>query len=147
MTKIDDLKQVFQVNFFGQIMMTQKISRYIAKNGGGRIINIASNAGLRADRGTLAYGASKAAMIHATKIMAAEYALNNIAVNAIAPSIIDTEMALEMDPKATQKILDLTKIGRLVAVEEVVKIVVFLAKEAPMALTGEVFKVDGCMSL
>ncbi len=147
MTKMDDLRQVFQVNFFGQIMMTQKISRYIAKNGGGRIVNIASNAGLRADKGTLAYGSSKAAMIHATRIMAAEYAVNNIAVNAVAPSVIETDMASEMDPKVTQKILNLTNIDRLVAVEEVVKIVVFLVGEAPLALTGEVLKVDGCMSL
>lgn len=146
MTKIEDLRQVFQVNFFGQIMMTQKISRYIAKNGGGRIVNIASSAGIRADKGTLAYGTSKAAMVHATKIMAAEYALNKIAVNAVAPSITETDMALKMDPKATQKILNLTNIDRLVAVEEVVKVVVFLVGEAPLALTGEVLKVDGCIS-
>ena len=147
MTKMEDLKQAFQVNFFGQIMMTQKISRYIAKNGGGRIVNIASNAGIRADKGTLAYGTSKAALIHATRIMAAEYALNSIAVNAIAPSITETDMALEMDPKATKKMLELTNVGRLVAVEEVVRVVMFLAMEAPLAMTGEVLKIDGCQSL
>tara|TARA_R110001592_G_scaffold211547_1_gene463407 strand:- start:1412 stop:2146 length:735 start_codon:yes stop_codon:yes gene_type:complete len=147
MTRIDDLKKVFQVNFFGQIMLTQKVSRYIARNGGGRIINIASHSGLRADRGTLAYGSSKAALIHATKIMAAEYAVDGISVNAIAPSITDTNMALDMDPKVVQKILNQTAIGRKVQVEEIVSVVVFLVKHAPLALTGEVLKVDGCISL
>lgn len=147
MTKMEDLRRVFQINFFGQVMLTQKVSRYIAKNGGGRIVNIASNAGLRADKGTLAYGTSKAALIHATRIMAAEYASNKIAVNAIAPSLTATEMVLKMDPKVTDKILDVTAIGRIVAVDEIVRIVSFLLQDAPLALTGEVMRVDGCMSL
>lgn len=146
MTKMEDLKRVFQINFFGQIMLTQKVSRYIAKNGGGRIVNIASNAGLRADRGTLGYGTSKAALIHATRIMAAEYAANNIAVNAVAPSVVDTGMGSEMDEKSTQRILDSTSIGRKIKASEVVQVVMFLLTSAPLALTGEIVKVDGGMA-
>ena len=110
-------------------------------------MNIASNAGLRADKGTLAYGSSKAALIHATRIMAAEYAPNKIAVNAIAPSVTATDMALEMDPKISEKILEMTAINRMIGVDEIVSVVAFLLREAPLAMTGEVMKIDGCMSL
>ena len=147
MTKMRDLKEVFQVNYFGQLMLTQTVSRYMQRNGGGRIINIASHAGIRADRGTLAYATSKAALIHATRIMSAEYASSSIAVNAIAPSVVASDMADQMDKTALKRLLDMTNTGKLVEVEEVVSVVKFLLREAPLSFTGEVLKVDGSVSL
>ncbi len=147
MTKIDDLRRVFQVNYFGPIMLTQRVSRYMARNGGGRIVNIVSTAGIRTDQGTLSYGGSKAALIHATGVMAAEYAPQNIQVNAVAPSLTDTVMADQMDAKAKSRLLELTRIGRMIKVEEVVDMVMFLIGDAPASLSGEVIRLDGCMAL
>lgn len=146
MTKMDELRHVFQVNYFGQIALTQRISRYIARNGGGRIVNVASNAGLRADRGTMSYGGSKAALIHTTQVMAAEYARDKIAVNAIAPSIVETDMAEQMDAKASQAILEMTNLGRMIKTSEVAELVRYLASESPISMTGEVIRLDGSMS-
>lgn len=146
MTKVDDLRRVFQVNFFGTLQITQHLSRLIARNGGGRIVNMASNAGVRADRGTLAYGCSKAALIHATRILAVELAAQHIAVNAVAPSVVDTPMRDQMDKRALDRILEMTATGQLVTVDEVVRVVLFLACDAPLALTGEILSIDGGMS-
>lgn len=147
MTRMQDLRKVFQVNFFGQIMLTQRASRYMERNGGGRIVNVASHAGIRADRGTLAYSSSKAALIQATRIMAAEYASNGIAVNAVAPSVVASEMAGKMSESALQQLVGMTNTGRLVEISEVVSVVKFLLSEAPLSLTGEVLRIDGSISL
>lgn len=146
MTKTQDLRRVLQVNFIGALQMIQRLSRLMARNGGGRIINMASNAGIRSDRGTLAYGCSKAALIHATRILAVELAAQHIAVNAVAPSVVDTPMKDQMDKRALDRILEMTATGQLVTVDEVVRVVLFLACDAPLSLTGEILSIDGGMS-
>ena len=87
MTSMQNLKQLFEINFFSQILFTQGISRYMSRFKTGSIINIASTAGLIGDAGTISYGSSKAALMFATKTMANELGVMNIRVNAIAPSI------------------------------------------------------------
>ena len=72
MTSLNDLKQVFEINFFSQILFTQGISRYMSRFKAGSIINIASTAGLIGDAGTTSYGSSKAALMFATRTMATE---------------------------------------------------------------------------
>lgn len=147
MTKVSDLRQVFQINFTGPVQLIQRLSRSMARSGGGRIVNLASQAGLRADRGTLAYGCSKAALIHASRILAVELAAQRIAVNAVAPSVVDTPMARQMDVRARESILGMTATGRLVTVDDVVRVVLFLLRDAPLSLTGEVLSIDGGLSL
>ena len=92
MTSVRDWKQLFEINFFSQILFTQGISRYMSRFKTGSIINIASTAGLIGDAGTTIYGSSKAAWMYATKTMATELGVRNIRVNALAPSITKTDM-------------------------------------------------------
>ncbi len=72
MTSIKELRKIFEINFFSQILFTQGITRYMSRFRSGSVINIASTAGLIGDVGMTSYGSSKAAFIFATKTMAAE---------------------------------------------------------------------------
>ena len=100
MTRVEDMKRVFDINYFHQILLTQYVAKKMVRAKAGAIVNIASTAGILADAGTLAYGGSKAALIHATGVLATELGPFGIRVNAIAPSVVQTPMAAEMDEAA-----------------------------------------------
>ncbi len=92
MTSIDKLREVFEVNLFGQVLIMQLVSRTMMKQGSGCIINMCSVGGIEAMPGYLAYGSSKASMIWITRSLSKELGPYNIRVNGIAPGLIDTEM-------------------------------------------------------
>jgi len=143
MTSLKDLKQVFEINFFSQILFTQGVSRYMSRFKTGSIINIASTAGLIGDAGMTSYGSSKAALIFATKTMATELGEMNIRVNAIAPSIIKTDMFDQMDEKARNKLIDASALKRPAEAVEVANVALFLASDLSSFITGQVLRVDG----
>ena len=92
MVTMDQMKMVFQINYFSQILFSQYMIKLMLKNGSGSIINTSSISALDGNSGQLVYASSKAAIIAATKTMSAEFAPKGIRVNAIAPGIIDTAM-------------------------------------------------------
>ena len=143
MTSLQDLKQIFEINFFSQILFTQGISRYMSRFKTGSIINIASTAGLIGDAGTTSYGSSKAALIFATKTMATELGVKNIRVNAIAPSITKTDMFDQMDEKARNKLIESSALKRPAEAVEVANVALFLASNLSSFITGQVLRVDG----
>jgi len=143
MTSLPDLKQVFEINFFSQILFTQGISRYMSRFKTGSIINIASTAGLIGDAGMTSYGSSKAALIFATKTMATELGVNNIRVNAIAPSITKTDMFDEMEEKARSKLIESSALKRPAEAAEIANVALFLASDLSSYITGQVLRVDG----
>ena len=103
MTSINALRKIFEVNFFSQIKITQLLIRLLKKSKNASIINIGSVSGLSAERGTLTYGSSKAAFMFATKVMAKEFSIYKIRVNAIAPAVTETDMLKKMDQNAKKK--------------------------------------------
>jgi len=143
MTSLKDLKQVFEINFFSQILFTQGISRYMTRFKTGSIINIASTAGLIGDAGMTSYGSSKAALMFATKTMATELGEMNIRVNAIAPSITKTDMFDQMEEKARSKLIDASALKRPAEAVEVANVALFLASDLSSYVTGQVLRVDG----
>lgn len=143
MTKMQDASEVMKINFFSQILFSQNISRYMAKRKSGSIINVGSTAGLIGDIGTISYGASKAALMYATKTMAAELGRQNIRVNAIAPNITKTDMFDQMDEKARAKAIESTALGRAAEVNEIANVVLFLASDLASYVTAQVIRVDG----
>jgi len=143
MASIKDMKQVFEVNFFSQILFTQGISRYMSRFRSGSIINIASTAGIIADAGTIIYGASKAALILATKTMSVELGDMNIRVNAIAPSITKTDMYDQMEEKARSRLVESSALKRPAEAIEVANVALFLASDLSSYITGQVLRVDG----
>ncbi len=142
MTRIEDMKRVFDVNYFNQIVLTQYLAKKMVRAKAGSIVNIASTAGLRADAGTLAYGGSKAALIHATGVMATELGPFGIRVNAIAPSVVQTPMAAEMDDTSKAALDARSALPGTVEASNVADLVEFLVSDASAKMTGQVIRLD-----
>lgn len=143
MTRVDDVRRVFEVNYFAQVALTQLLLRRIAKSGSGSIVNMASIAGLDAKAGNTAYGASKAALIAFTKTLAAEMGASGVRVNAVAPGLTDTDMASAMERRAGERMVSDSAMHRLATPREIANVVVFLASDGAAFINGQVIRVDG----
>lgn len=145
MTTIDKMKQVFEVDFFAQMLITQLVTKVMVKQRSGSVINISSVAGIDGNRGQIAYSAAKAAFIGATKTLAIELAESGIRVNAIAPGVIKTAMTAELTQGDYQKLVSSSSLKRAGLPEEVAKALLFLVSDMSSYVTGQVLRVDGGM--
>lgn len=145
MTPISRIKEVFEINFFAQLVIIQTISRLMMRQKSGSIINLASVTALDSYPGYTAYGSSKAALICATKTLSCELAPYNIRINAIAPGLTDTDMANQMEQKARQEIIDNSTMKRMASSGEVANMALFLASDLSSFVNGQVLRVDGGM--
>ena len=146
MTPVDKMKEVFEINFFSQMLITQYIARVMTRQKSGSIINMSSSAAIEGNEGRTAYASSKAAMICSTKIMAKELAEYNIRVNAIAPGLTNTDMMIESTPEdALENTLQRTCMKRAGKPEEIASAALFLASDLSSYMTGQVLRVDGGM--
>jgi len=143
MTLLKDLKKVFQVNFFSQIYIIQKLLKLLKKSNTPSIINICSIAGLLNHRGTMAYGSSKAALIFATKVMANEFSLYNIRVNAIAPSAVNIGMYKRMDKNSKKLLLKDSFLKKPISVEQIANKILYLASEKSLKDNGKIIIMNG----
>lgn len=142
-----DWKDVIEINLSGLFYCCQAVAPHMIERQSGRIINIASMSGLIANRpqAQASYNASKAAVIHLTKSLAAEWAPHNIRVNAIAPGYMDTPMARPFfeDPEYGGRWIDAIPLRRPGRPEELAPIAILLASEASSYMTGATVVVDG----
>ena len=92
MTSEKQLQEMFQVNYFSQIYLTQIISRGMAKNKKGNIIFVSSTSAINADYGRFAYSSSKAAILSSAKTLSKELSGYNIRVNSVSPGLTDTDL-------------------------------------------------------
>lgn len=143
LTKSEDLHRVFQVNFFSQIAFTNGLLGALKKAKGAAIVNMTSIAGLDGGIGVATYGSSKAAVALTTKVQAQEFAPFKIRVNAVAPGMVNTDMAVNMGEKAIENTTNKTVLKRLARSEEVAQLVIFLASEDASYITGQIIRVDG----
>jgi len=118
------------------------------EKGGGKIINVASVAGITPDILPV-YSISKAAVIMATKVMAQQWAIHNIRVNAIAPGLTKTRFseALWKNQDILNIAMSRTPLGRPAEPEEMVGAVIYLASDASSYVTGQVLAIDGGMTI
>jgi len=145
MTSMQQLKDVFQINFFAQVLITQTISKLMMRQKSGTIVNMGSIAGLENFAGYTAYGSSKAAMMFFTRTLARELAPYNIRVNAVAPGLTDTGMASQMEDKAWKEMVGRSDFNRLGKPEEIANLVVWLASNKASFITGQIYRADGGM--
>lgn len=143
MTPIAKLKEVFQINYFSQILMMQQVSKLMMRQKSGVIINMASVGGIETNTGYLAYGSSKAALIWATRCVSKELAPYGIRVNAVAPGLTKTEMGLYKSEEELNKTIGQTALKRMADVSEITNAILFLASEKASFITGHILSVDG----
>lgn len=139
------IESMFGTNTFGTLYCAQYASRLIARSGGGAIINISSIMGRTGNAGQAVYSGSKAAVIGITQSLAKELAPQAIRVNAIAPGLIDTDIARAISPEKRAERLASIKMGRIGSPEEVASVALFLASDMASYVTGQVIGVDGGM--
>jgi NAD(P)-dependent dehydrogenase (short-subunit alcohol dehydrogenase family) len=144
-----DFDLTLDVNLKGTFFLTQAVAKLMMKQGGGRIINISSQAGSVVLKGEAIYCMSKAAINHLTRCLAHEWAPYQINVNSVAPTFIHTdgtEPALS-DPKFRAQVLSHIPLGRIGDTSDVTGAVVFLASPAAALITGANLLVDGGWSV
>ncbi len=143
-TTFEEWSRVLDVNLSGPFLCTQACAPVMLRNGGGAVVNVASISGMRASTLRVAYGTSKAGLIHLTKQQAAELGNVGIRVNAVSPGPVDTAMAKEVhtaDIRAGYH--DAIPLNRYGTEEEIAAAVVFLCSDAASYINGQTLAVDG----
>ena len=142
--KDDDWDRVLETNLKGAFLMTRAASKAMVRaKSGGRILNIASTAGAMGNAGQANYSAAKAGLIGLTKATARELAHWGILVNAVAPGLIETDMAAALPTDARDALLAQVPLKRIGTAREVAEMVGFLAGDGAAYVTGQVFHVNG----
>lgn len=138
-------QKTLDVNLVGYFRMVKACVGSMRSRGGGKIINLASVAGLRPLMGMGLYGVTKAGVLMLTRVLAAELAADNIQVNAIAPGFVKTKFTRVLwdTPQLYAAILKTIPQGRMAEPDELVGIALYLASDASSFNTGSVFVVDG----
>jgi len=137
--------KILDVNLKGYFHMIKACAESMCQRGGGKIVNVASVAGLRYQQGMGIYGISKAGVLMLTRTLSVELAADNIQVNAIAPGFIQTQFSrvLWETPEIHQKVVGQIPQGRIGQPEEVTGLALYLASSASDFTSGAVMLVDG----
>ena len=143
----EDFDAVMDTNLKGTFHTIRHMSRYFLKQKSGKIINMSSVSGILGNAGQANYSASKAGVIGLTKSVARELASRRINVNAIAPGFIATDMTDAMTEEAKEKIAESIPFKRIGQPEEIAEMALFLASDKSDYITGQVFAVDGGMTI
>jgi NAD(P)-dependent dehydrogenase (short-subunit alcohol dehydrogenase family) len=141
-TSLADWENVLRINLTGSFLTAQAAARQMVKQGGGRIIQLGSISGQRGNMGGIAYGASKAAVMHICKVLAVELSGQGIMVNAIAPGPIETGISRH-GPTRRQGYLDRIPTHCYGNVEAVANAALYLASDECDWVTGHILNVDG----
>jgi meso-butanediol dehydrogenase/(S,S)-butanediol dehydrogenase/diacetyl reductase len=143
-TTFEEWERVIAVNLSGPFLCTQICAPVMLKSGGGSIVNITSISGLRASTLRVAYGTSKAGLMHLTKQQAVELGNIGIRVNAVAPGPVETAMAKQVHSAAIRAdYRDAIPLARYGTEKEIADAVFFLCSPAASYINGQTLAVDG----
>jgi NAD(P)-dependent dehydrogenase (short-subunit alcohol dehydrogenase family) len=137
---------VMNINLRAMFFVSQAAGKHmIGRGGGGKIINLSSQAGSVALPLRAAYCSSKGAVNQLTRTLALEWAKHRILVNAVAPSFVETPLTAKMleDEDFKKYVLDSIPLGRMVKAEEIASAALFLASDFASMITGHILAVDG----
>ena len=141
--KDNEWDDVISTNLTGVFNLTKIFIKNMIKNREGRIVNISSISGLMGNPGQVNYSSSKAALNGFTKSLAKEVGSRNMTVNNVAPGFIDTDMTSFLQDEAKEEIINSIPLQRLGNVDDVSKLVYFLASNKASYITGQTISVDG----
>jgi 3-oxoacyl-[acyl-carrier protein] reductase len=141
--KDEEWNRAVGVNLSGTFHCTRAALRPMVRARRGRIVNIASVAGLMGNSGQAAYAAAKAGVIGFTKATAREVASRGITVNAVAPGLVESDMSGHLPGDRLSEYLKLIPVGRLGKAEEVAELVGFLVGPGAGYITGQVIGING----
>ena len=138
---------VINVNLRSVFLLTRAISRHMVRARYGRIINLASVAGMMGNAGQANYAASKAGVIGFTKTVAKELGRRNITANAVAPGFIDTDMTRVLPDKVKEDVKQIIACRKMGTPEDIAAAVTYLASPSAGYVTGHVLVVDGGLNM
>lgn len=142
-----EFDEVIQTNLRSVFVACRAALRPMMRGKWGRIINLASVAGLVGNAGQCNYAAAKAGIIGFTKALAKEMASKGITANALAPGFIETDMTGTLPQQVKDAVLQITPAGRFGSAEEIAAAAAYLASDAAGYVTGQVLTVDGGMTM
>ncbi|CAN5351005.1 SDR family NAD(P)-dependent oxidoreductase [soil metagenome] len=142
-TDSKDVRQVFEVNYFGSYFTSKNVLPYMLKQNYGRVLHIASIAGKEGNAGMLAYSCSKAAVIGMAKVQGKEYAETGITINALAPAVIRTPMVDDMPEEQVKYMTEKIPAKRCGTLEEVANLVAYIVSPMNSFTTGFTFDLSG----
>lgn len=145
LTKIEKIREVFEINFFSQLLIIQQLLKLLKKSQNPSILNISSVLSFMSKRGSISYGGSKSALNYITKILANELSNYNIRVNAIAPSVINNKMGNLMDNKSKDELINNSFQKNYILMSDVVEMIKFLLSKKSKSINGQIFRIDGGM--
>lgn len=143
----EEWNAVIDTNLTGCFNITRNLIGYFLKNKRGCIVNITSVSGQMGIAGQTNYCASKAGIIGFTRALAKESARAGIPVNCVAPGFIDTEMTKAMPEKHLEELKNIIPMRRMGIAREVADLVAFLASDKAKYITGQVFSIDGGLTI
>jgi 3-oxoacyl-[acyl-carrier protein] reductase len=143
---LEDWTSIQATNLTGPFLCSRRAVEMMLRQGGGKIVNLASASAGVGGRGQTNYAASKGGLVAFSRASAVELARKGIRINAVLPGIIETDMSLPVRQRAADKLLERIPVRRFGRADEVANLVAFLASDASDYIVGQAIAVDGGLS-
>jgi len=142
-TTLDQWNAMIAVNLTGVFNVSRAVVPSMAERRWGRVVNLSSISGAVGFWGQANYSAAKAGVIGFTKVLARETAAKGVTVNAVAPGIVETEMAVQIAPEVRAEYLKQIPAGRFAQPSEIAEVIAFLVSDKAAYITGQTLHVNG----
>ena len=143
LTSYSTTQKLFETNFYGTFLLCREVSKIMARREFGRIVNFSTVAVPLNLEGELIYSASKAAVEQLTRVLAMELGRNNITVNAVGPTPVQTDLIANVPSDKISALIDKQSINRMGEIEDVLNVIEFLVSEKSDFITGQIIYLGG----